>query len=109
MNTVSFDEAHPAEAEEAYYANIAEEEEEEREVGTSTNSRASRLPKLPVTGVKPLTLDHADLKQIKRSYSGEEWLIEGLIERDSVVFIAGDSGSGKSPFLYQLGIAVASG
>jgi AAA domain len=37
----------------------------------------------------------------------QQWILEGLISQSSVNFVAGDSGLGKSPLLYQLGICVA--
>ena len=41
--------------------------------------------------------------------SGAQALVEGLIPRGSVNILVGDSGIGKSPLAYQLGLAVAAG
>jgi hypothetical protein len=41
--------------------------------------------------------------------SGAKALVQGLIPRGSVNILVGDSGIGKSPLAYQLGLAVAAG
>ena len=42
-------------------------------------------------------------------YSNNRGLVEGLIPRRAVTFLIGDSGLGKSPLAYQLGLCVAAG
>jgi len=41
--------------------------------------------------------------------AGTRWVVNGLIARASLNIAVGDSGLGKSPLLYQLGICVAAG
>jgi AAA domain len=43
------------------------------------------------------------------SYSKKQFVADGLIARGSLNFVAGDSGLGKSPLFYQLGLCVAAG
>jgi hypothetical protein len=38
-----------------------------------------------------------------------QWIVDGLISQGSVNLAAGDSGLGKSPLFYQLGICIAAG
>jgi hypothetical protein len=46
---------------------------------------------------------------VQLSAKAPEWIVESLIPSQSIVIAAGDSGIGKSPFFYQLGLASASG
>lgn len=43
------------------------------------------------------------------STQAQEWLVDGIIPRRRLVLVAGDSGLGKSPLCYQLGLAIAGG
>jgi hypothetical protein len=61
------------------------------------------------TKQKVLTYSFASLKEMVASDERAEYLVQSLIRTDSVSLIVGDSGIGKSPFLYEMGIAVAAG
>jgi hypothetical protein len=50
-----------------------------------------------------------ELKVYSDSLADCGWLIEDLVAQPSLVIAVGRSGEGKSPFLYQLGLSVASG
>ena len=54
--------------------------------------------------VTPASLDRICTGALKTP-----WVVEGLIARGSVNIAAGDSGLGKSPLFYQLGLCVAAG
>jgi len=51
----------------------------------------------------------AEVEQIDRFLPSARHLVEGLIPPGSVNILVGDSGIGKSPMAYQLGLAVAGG
>jgi hypothetical protein len=53
--------------------------------------------------------DGVDAECTKADYSNNRGLVEGLIPRRAVTFLIGDSGLGKSPLAYQLGLCVAAG
>jgi hypothetical protein len=53
------------------------------------------------------TLD--SMKQAVRSLQKRAYLLQGHIPRQSITLMVGDSGIGKSPFNYELGISIASG
>jgi AAA domain len=44
-----------------------------------------------------------------RELAGSRWLVQGLLPSRSVGLLVGDSGLGKSPLVYQLGMCVAAG
>lgn len=48
-------------------------------------------------------------ERLRNSMFGEGHVVNGLLPRASVNILAGDSGIGKSPLIYQLGLAVAAG
>ena len=50
-----------------------------------------------------------DLKQLCKEQDCSSFLIEGLIPKRTISIVAGDSGIGKSPLLYQAAICVAAG
>jgi AAA domain len=50
-----------------------------------------------------------ELKARSKELHSGEFLIEGLIPRQSLSLVIGESGEGKSPFLYQALISVAAG
>ena len=49
------------------------------------------------------------LKQRAMEMGRGEYLVKGLIPKAQIVILVGDSGLGKSAFLYQLGLTIASG
>ena len=50
-----------------------------------------------------------ELKNRSEALHSGEFLIKDLIPRQSISLVVGESGEGKSPFLYQAMIAVAAG
>jgi len=50
---------------------------------------------------------YADLKLRCAELGCDQWLIDGLLQERSLGLLVGDSGLGKSPLLYQMGICVA--
>lgn len=52
---------------------------------------------------------YEDLRQRCLALNTSSYLVEGLIPERTVGILVGDSGLGKSPLLYQLGICVAAG
>lgn len=50
-----------------------------------------------------------ELRQRTREIGGRQYVIQGLIPERSISLLAGDSGLGKSPLLYQAAICVAAG
>jgi putative DNA primase/helicase len=54
-------------------------------------------------------LTSSELSDRLQELSNETEIVGGLIPRGSVTLLVGDSGLGKSPFLYQLALCVASG
>jgi RecA-family ATPase len=63
----------------------------------------------------PIAIDSLNIrtpKQLKaraQELGGIEYIIEGLIPKQSISLLVGDSGLGKSPLLYQAAISVAAG
>lgn len=51
----------------------------------------------------------AALDQICSRAASTQWVVDGLIARGSLNIAVGDSGLGKSPLFYQLGLCVAGG
>jgi AAA domain-containing protein len=51
----------------------------------------------------------ATLRLRARELTGAGYLVEGLVPSRSIGLLVGDSGLGKSPLMYQLGICVAAG
>jgi AAA domain len=66
-------------------------------------------------GLNPSTLrafglhTASSLNQLCASYANKQFVVDKLIARESLNFAAGDSGLGKSPLFYQLGLCVAAG
>jgi len=52
---------------------------------------------------------HTELKQRCRELGSQNYLIEELLPERSLGVLVGDSGLGKSPLVYQMGLCVASG
>lgn len=64
----------------------------------------------PITSVKLLgVMDYDQLVRRVTESGSTEYVVEGLIPRGQIVLLVGDSGLGKSPFLYQLALSVAGG
>lgn len=53
--------------------------------------------------------DASDLLNARPYQNRREYLIEGFIGMRKIVFMAGDSGIGKSPFIYQATLCIATG
>jgi hypothetical protein len=68
----------------------------------SLGPSADALQRLGI--LTPETLDDLCSKEARKQF-----VVEGLISAGSVGIVVGDSGIGKSPLLYQLGLSVAAG
>jgi len=55
------------------------------------------------------TYNHSDLQLRCQAIGKTTYVVEGLIPSESVNLLFGDSGVGKSPFLYQMSLCVAAG
>jgi hypothetical protein len=53
--------------------------------------------------------NYAELQQRCSELGAADYLLEGILPARSIGLLVGDSGLGKSPLLYQLGISVAAG
>jgi AAA domain len=64
-----------------------------------------------VVGVGESVLEALSISEIKRRLVGEpeNYIVEGLLPANEVSVAVGDSGLGKTPLAYQLGISVAAG
>jgi hypothetical protein len=81
--------------------------EESKAAPEQTPSNHSELNSLKLRELRlhtPEAVDDLCAKDSKR-----EFVVEGLISRGSLNLAAGDSGLGKSPLFYQLGLCVAAG
>src|SRR5258708_2734712 len=56
-----------------------------------------------------LSPDDVDRECAKSEFSSNSGVVAGFIPRRAVTVLIGDSGLGKSPFAYQLGLCVAAG
>jgi AAA domain len=81
--------------------------EESKESPQQTASKHSELNPLRLRELQLHTPDAVDDLCTKDSKKG--FVVEGLIARGSLNLAAGDSGLGKSPLFYQLGLCVAAG
>jgi AAA domain len=91
------------------------EEVVNREVAARLSSFARKLkkmflpePQLRLAGDVP---SFANLDQLKQLYAAQpaNYVVEGLLTANEVHGATGDSGLGKTPWAYQLGLCVASG
>jgi len=81
--------------------------EESKESSQQTPSKHSGLSPLRLRELQLHTPDSVDDLCAKDRKKG--FVVEGLIPRGSLNLAAGDSGLGKSPLFYQLGLCVAAG
>lgn len=52
---------------------------------------------------------HDELKRRRRKLGGQRQLVAGILPQGAIGVVLGESGLGKTPLLYQLGLSVASG
>jgi AAA domain len=67
----------------------------------------SQNPPIPIDRLNVRT--PRQLQARAKELGGAEYIIEGLVPKQSISLLVGDSGLGKSPFLYQAAISVAAG
>jgi hypothetical protein len=67
----------------------------------------SQNPPIPISRLNVRT--PRQLQARAEELGGAEYIIEGLVPKQSISLLVGDSGLGKSPFLYQAAISVAAG
>ena len=67
----------------------------------------SQNPPIPISRLNVRT--PRQLQARAEELGGAEYIIEGLVPKMSISLLVGDSGLGKSPFLYQAAISVAAG